>query len=178
MQTVHLVTSLVNYRHSGQGFLSLTFRSAMTQDGVLSVLKRFLLGSGGKIPIGLTFEETKFKGYLQSAVPREKYLLMTVRVKPSKYLVLRFFEKVGKSAQVLMMDLPGYGEYLSRSDYYNLRKKVDALLREYCVETGFFRDDVIFRITSKTMFNKLSPSLLRRIEWSLKEYFEKGEVED
>jgi len=147
----------------------------MTQNAVLSILKRFLLGGGGKIPIGLALEDTKFRGYLQSAVPKGKNLIMTVRVKPSKFLVIRFFERVGKSGQLLVMDLPGYGEYLSRKDYYDLKTRADVLLREYCVETDSDREDVLLRITGRTTLNRMNPACLRRLESDMKEFFGRGD---
>jgi len=178
MQTVNIVTSLVNYRHSGQGYLSLSFRSSMSQSAVPSILRRFLLGGGGKVPIGLSFDDIKFRGYLQSVVPKGKHLTMTVRIKPSKFLVMRFYERVGKPGQILLMDLPGYGEYLSREDYYALKKRVESLLNEYCFETNTTREEVLLRLTSRTSLNRMSPTYLRRVEKELRPFFEKEDYDN
>lgn len=170
MNRTDLIVTLTNYSHSGQGFLSLTFKSSIYQGSVPEILKSFVF-EGDKTPLYMNLEKVGFKGILQSAVSRKRHLTLTVHARPTRFLALRFFELVGKPALMLSIRTPGCGSsYLPREEYVRLMDVVRRLLRSLSEVTGTDEETILYMETAcmgvqaVTTLSKMSPANLHGLE--------------
>jgi len=170
MKRIDLIVDLTHYSHSGQGFFSLTFRSSLCRGADPELLRRFIL-EGGRTPLYMDLEKVGFKGVLQSAVSRKKHLTLRVHARSSRFLALKFFEMVGRSALVLSIRMPWRGSsYLPREEYVRLRENVRRLLGSLSEVTGMNEEAILYRETSSiggqgvTTLTRMSPVDLRNLE--------------
>ncbi len=173
---MELPVKFINYLHTSD-YLSISLKNATSRKEIVEFFENLELMDKNKTFFTMVIDRVRFKGLVKSINSRRTYIKLNIHTIPTKSLILRLFDKVGKdcilkvySPQNSNMDTQG-PNFREQDLFFRVRYLLDRLH----AKTDIPHDEIIYRELRFAMkknrrsLEELTTSELHFLEKRLKE---------
>ena len=173
---MELPVKFISYLHTSD-YLSISLKNATSRKEIVEFFENLELMDKNKTFFTMVIDRVRFKGLVKSINSRRSYIKLNIHTIPSKPLILRLFDKVGKDC-ILRVYSPrsnNAGTQGSNFRERNLLSRVRYLLDRLNAKTDIPHDEIIYRELRFAMkknrrsLDELTTSELHFLEKRLKE---------
>ncbi len=174
---MELPVKFISYLHTSK-YLSISLKNATPRKEIVEFLENLELMDKNKTFFTMVIDRIRFKGLVKSINSRRTHIKLNIHTIPTKSLILRLFNKVGKDC-ILRVYSPRKGNNAgiqgSNFKERDLFSRVKYLLDRFHERTDIPHDEIIYRELRFAMkknrrsLEELSTSELHFLEKRLKE---------